>query len=55
VRQAVSGTSPSEELVGELLAAEPELRDYNEEVISQSPGDRRARMMVLELAVTGRL
>ena len=55
VRHAVSGTRPSEELVLEILAAEPDLRDYDEEVISEASEDRRARMMVLELVATGRL
>ncbi|QGN58893.1 hypothetical protein [Nostocoides sp. HKS02] len=55
VHHAVSGTLPSKRLVAEVLATEPELGEYYEEVISESPEYRHARMMVLELAVAGRL
>lgn len=55
VRHALSGTLPSPQLVAELLASEPELRDFYDEVISEGPEGRRARMIVLELAVTERI
>jgi hypothetical protein len=55
VRHAVSGTIPDETLVGAVLASDADLRDYYEEVISELPPHRRARLLVLELAVTERL
>ncbi len=55
VRHAVSGTIPEEELIDAVLASDGDLRDYYEEVISELPPHRRARRLVLELAVTERL
>jgi len=55
VRHAVSGTIAEETLIDEVLASDADLRDYYEEVISELPQHRRARLLVLELAVTERL
>lgn len=55
VHRAVSGTVPSDSLIDEVLEAEPDLRDYYEQVIAESPKERRARQIVLELAVNERL
>ena len=55
VRHAVSGTIPEETLVDAVLESDADLRDYYEEVISELPEHRRARLLVLELAVTEHL
>lgn len=55
VRHAVSGTIPEEALVDAVLASDADLRDYYEEVITELPQHRRARLLVRELAITKRL
>lgn len=55
VRHAVSGTNPEETLINAVLSTDAGLRDYYEEVIAELPPHRRARVLVLELAMSQRL
>lgn len=55
VRHAVSGTNPEETLINAVLSTDAGLRDYYEEVIAELPPHRRARVLVLELAMSERL
>jgi hypothetical protein len=55
VGHAVAGIIPDEGLIEAVLASDTDLRDYYEEVISELPPHRRARRLVLELAVSERL
>jgi hypothetical protein len=55
VRHAVAGTIPEETLIDAVLASDADLREYYEEVISELPQNRRAPLLVLELAISERL
>lgn len=55
VRHAISGTIPGETLIDAVLASNADVRAYYDEVISEVPQLRRARLLVLELAVTAGL
>jgi len=55
VRHAASGTIPDETLISAVLATDADLRDYYEEVIAELPQHKRARALVLELAMSERL